>query len=240
MDVYKAIKGYYSTQEGQEPEIRRVWVEEYLQELLPASRGRVWEDINAFSLYLEEYGRGDLPSIPHWHYSAFVTWAVENISASGYSLHLIHVRRLMGNLRGFFEYLVDKAHIPNLREISQAYEYICGHEEVRLTELLPYTGTDHWLTARTTGKENREVKFSVSDYWLLLLFVSTGGSWKHIMALASDMPRKARTTRKLSVYNLRQKLKLIGYAGKPADLLMTTGTPMDAEIDTATRWFLGV
>ena len=245
IDIFEAIEGYYAAQEDREPEIKQAWVEEHMLHLSSRGKGRdllgcVWDDINAFSLFIEDMEYSDLPAMPHWQYSAFVQWAADHIDEPGYTLKLEHVRRLMGNLKGFFEFLVDKAHLSNLREISRAYEYICGHEEVRLIELLPYTGAAHWVTARAgfhEGRVMREAVFSVSDKWLMLLLASVGGSWDHIRRLASTVPTRGGGTRKLAIYNLRRKLKRIGYEHRPEDMLMLDAPTSNSELDKATRWF---
>ncbi len=245
IDVFEAIEGYYAAQEDRVPEIKQAWVQEHMQHLSSRGRGRdalgcVWDDINAFSLFVEDMEYSDLSGLPHWQYSAFVQWAADYIDEPDYTLQLEHVRRLMGNLKGFFELLVDKAHLSNLREISRAYDYICGHGEVRLIELLPYTGAAHWLTAQASfleGQVKREAVFSVSDKWLILLLSSVGGSWDHLRRLASTVPTRGGGTRKLAIYNLRRKMSRIGYDHRPEDLLMLDAPVSNSELDKATRWF---
>jgi hypothetical protein len=248
MDVFEAIDCYYATLEGEAAGIRRDWVEKHLQ--LLAARGepldalsRVWSDINAFSIFIESTGHSDISSLPHWQYSAFLEWASENMEGPAYSLGLEPVRRILGNLVVFFEFLVDSAHITNLRELSRAYDYICGREEVRLVKLLPYAGTEHWITVMASfhgGIVKREASLSVSDYWLLLVLASTGGSWDHLRRLAASVPGKAGTSRKLAIYNLKRKLMRIGYSERPEDLLLAKGTPEVEEMDKASRWLLAV
>ena len=245
LELYEAIDDYYAAQEDREPQIKRAWAVEHLQAL--ASTGKsddellmVWDDINALSIFIEDMPNTDLSTIPHWQYSAFMQWADQCLDEPGYSLRLEHVRRLMGNIRGFYQFLVDKAHMSNLREMSSAFDYICGRDEVRLIETLPYTGAEHWLTARATfheGRVKREASFSVSDQWLLLLLTSVGGSWNHLGRLASTVSTRGGGTRKLAIYNLRRKLKRIGYENKPEDILMCTCSLDDDELDRATRWF---
>lgn len=246
MDVFDAIECYYSTHEDRGSGVRRNWVERYLK--LLESRGTsidalssTWQDINAFSVFAAGLEHGDISSLPHWQYSAFLRWTAENMEGPAFSLSLGHARRILGNLMAFFEYLVDSAHISNLREISRAYDYICGHGEMRLIETLPYAGTEHWITVRADfhgGIVKREATFTVSDYWLLLVLASTGGSWDHLRRLAASVPGKAGSSRKLAIYNLKRKLKRIGYSVRPEDLLLVKGTPSEEELDKAARWFL--
>jgi hypothetical protein len=245
IDVFEAIEDYYASQDMAEHMLRKSWVEEHLLALEDKGQSiyklvQVWDDINAFSIYINHMGYPDISSIPHWQYSAFIHWTVNQLNEPDYSLELKHVRRLMGNLRVFIEFLVDKAHISNLREISTAYEYICGRDEVRLVELLPYTGAAHWLTASASfngGKVIKESVFTKSDYWLLLLLLSVGGSWKHLKDLASTVPTRSGGTRKLSIYHLMRKLKRIGYEKNPSDII-TMGSPNSTnDLDNATRWF---
>ncbi|MCK4911291.1 MAG: hypothetical protein KAR83_06600, partial [Thermodesulfovibrionales bacterium] len=59
IDVFEAIEGYYAAQEDREPEIMRAWVEGHMLHLSSKGRGRealgaVWDDINAFSLFIED------------------------------------------------------------------------------------------------------------------------------------------------------------------------------------------
>ena len=246
IDLYEAIDGYYAAQEDREPQIKRAWVLEHLQALAKTQRSHdellmVWDDINALSIFIEDMPNSDLSTIPHWQYSAFVAWADEYLDEPGYSVRLEHVRRLMGNIREFYQFLMDKAHIANLREISSAFDYICGRPEVRLVETLPYTGAEHWLTVRASfheGHVERNAVFSVSDQWLLLLLASVGGDWSHLGQIASTVQTRGGGTRKLAIYNLKRKLKRIGYLNYPADILMCTSSLEDAdELDKATRWF---
>lgn len=241
MNVFEEIRRYYEETIDWKPDVKRTWVEEYLKYLESQGKSQnillqIWDDINAFSFYQDRSEHHDLSELPYWEYSVCLEWIDNHVLSREYNLNLKNAKRLFGNLLGFYKFLVQRGYIKSHSELEKAYKEICGGKELNLVERIPYTGDEMWTEMSVPTKHGRiEESFTMSDYWLILLCMSTKRSWEHLKEVARGA--KSPEMKIKQIDNLQRKLKNIGYLKNPQKLLIPYGPPPNEDMDDATKWF---
>lgn len=242
MNVFEEIRKYYEETIDWEPDVRRVWVEEYLKYLEAQGKSQnvlmqIWDDINAFSFYQDRSEHHDLSGLPYWEYSVCLKWIDNHVLSREYNLNFKNAKRLLGNLLEFYKFLAQRSYIKNYSELEKAYHEICGGKKLNLIERIPYTGNEMWTAMSVPTKEGRkEESFMMSDYWLILLYMSSKKSWEHLKEVARGV--KSPEMKIKQIDNLLRKLKNIGYLDSPEKLLIPYGPPTNEDMDDASKWFL--
>jgi hypothetical protein len=241
MNVFEEIRRYYEETIDWKPDVKRAWVEEYLKYLESQGKSQnillqIWGDINAFSFYQDRSEHHDLSELPYWEYSVCLEWIDSHVLSREYNLNLKNTKRLIGNLLGFYKFLVQKGYIKSHSELEKAYNEICGGKKLNLVKRIPYTGAEMWTAMSVPAKHGRsEESFAMSDYWLILLYMSTKRSWEHLKEVAKGA--KSPEMKIKQIDNLQRKLKNIGYLKNPEKLLIPYGPPTNEDMDDATKWF---
>jgi hypothetical protein len=241
MDVFEEVRKYYEEAIDWEPDVKRSWIEEYLKFLENQGKSQnilsqIWDDINAFSFYQDRSEHHDLSELPYWEYSVCLEWIDNHVLSREYTLNLKNAKRLLGNLLDFYKFLLSKGHIENYTELEKAFNEICGGKKLNLVKRVPYTGKELWTSMSVPSKQGRnEESFTMSDYWLIILYMSTKRSWNHLkeVAKSSKSPQK----KIMQINDLQRKLKNIGYFRYPEKLLLPYGAPADEDLDDASNWF---
>jgi hypothetical protein len=240
MNVFEEIRRYYEETIDWKPDVKRAWVEEYLKYLESQGKSQnillqIWDDINAFSFYQDRSEHHDLSELPYWEYSVCLEWIDNHVLSREYNLNLKNAKRLFGNLLGFYKFLVQRGYIKSHSELEKAYKEICGGKELNLVERIPYTGDEMWTEMSVPTKHGRiEESFTMSDYWLILLYISSKRSWEHLKEVIKDT--KSLEMKIKQIDNLLRKLKNIGYLEKPERLFIPYGPPTNEDLDDASKW----
>ncbi len=196
----------------------------------------IWDDIQSFSFYQDRSENHDLAEIPYWEYSVCLKWMDSHVLAKSYQLNHKNAKRFLGNILDFYEFLTEKGFITSYSEIERAYNEICGGRELKLVERIPYTGDEEFTSMSVPTKKGRaDERFSMSDHWLILLYISTKKSWKHLEEVAKAVPSSAKKIRQIR--ELQKKLKNIGYLRQPEKLMIPYGPPTNDDMDDASNWF---
>lgn len=241
MNVFEEVKRYYEELDW-EPDVKREWVEEFLKELENKGESQetlmdIWEDINAFSFYQDRSEHHVLSEIPYWEYSVCLEWLKSHVISERFRLNLKNARRFLGNLLLFYKFLVQRGYIKDYSELDKAYKEICGGKKLNLIERIPYTGKEMWTALEIPTEEGRiEEYFTMSDYWLIILYLSSKKSWENLKKLAKDA--KSSEERVKQIEDLMRKLKNIDYFKNPERLLIPFGPPTDEDFEDALKWFI--
>ncbi|MEW6054028.1 MAG: hypothetical protein AB1552_09620 [Nitrospirota bacterium] len=241
MNVFKEIRRYYKQSLARESDIKQVWVEEYFKHIESLGKSsndllEIWSDIKAFSFYQDRSEHHDLSKLLYWEYSVCLEWIDSHVLSKEYNLNLPNAKRFLGNLHDFYKFLTEKRYINNYIELEKAYADICGGKKLNLVQRIPYTGKELWTSMSIPIKQGRvEELFTMSDYWLILLYISTKRSWQHLKEVAKNA--KSAQKKIIQINNVQKKLKNIGYLQHPERLLMPYGTPTDEDMDDASNWF---
>lgn len=241
MNVFEEIRRYYEEKIDWKPDVKRAWVEEYLKYLESQGKSQnillqIWDDINAFSFYQDRSEHYDLSELPYWEYSVCLEWIDNHVLSMEYNLNLKNAKRLFGNLLGFYKFLVQRGYIKSHSELEKAYKEICGGKELNLVERIPYTGDEMWTEISVPTKHGRiEESFTMSDYWLILLYINSKRPWEHLKEVTTD--KKSPEMKIKQIDNLLRKLKNIGYLEKPERLFIPYGPPTNEDLDDASKWF---
>jgi len=241
MNVFEEVKKYYEETIDWEPDVKRAWVEEYLKHLETQGKSQsalmvIWDDINAFSFYQDRSEHSDLSEIPYWEYGVCLEWIDSHVLSKKYDLNLKNAKRLLGNLLGFYKFLVQKGYVKNYSELEKAYNEICGSKKLKLIDRIPYSGKEMWTSMSIPTKHGRmKESFTMSDYWLIVLYMSTKKSWEHLKEVAKDV--KSSEAKMRQIEDLRRRLKNIDYLENPEKLLIPYGPPTNEDLDDASKWF---
>lgn len=241
MNVFEEIRKYYEEQIDWEPDVKRAWVEEYLKHLETQGKSKsslmaIWDDINAFSFYQDRSEHHDLSELPYWGYSVCLEWIDSHVLSKKYTFNLKNAKRLLGNLLNFYKFLVQKGYIKDYSELEKAYNEICGSKKLKFIDRIPYTGKEMWTSMSVPTKEGRKEEFfTMSDYWLIVLYMSTKRSWEHLKEIARDVQSSEAKIKQIE--DLQRRLKNIDYFENPERLLIPFGAPTNEDLDDASKWF---
>lgn len=241
MNIFEDINIYYETSIDLEPDVKREWVDGYLRH--EKSHGAsdiklrsIWSDIQSFMFYQGRSEHHDLSKIPYWEYSVCLEWMQGHILSKDYELNFKNAKRFLGNILVFCKFLAEKGYIANCAEIEKAYSEICGGKKLNLVSRIPYTGTEEYTAISVPTKTGRaDATFTMSDYWLIILYMSSKMSWQHLIEVAKSVPKSEKKT--VQIRTLRAKLKNIGYLVHPEALMRPYGPPTNDDMDDASRWF---
>lgn len=237
-EFFNAVDRYYG-QIDWEPDIKKEWIEEYLKTLIEqgAAEGKmeeIWDDIYAFSQYMDRTEYRELSKLPYWEYSVGLEWISSHIfHGSKFEITLKNAKRLLNNLRDFYKFLISKRIINDNSELEMAYKYMCSGRKLKLVKRIPYTGKELWSSIGKPGF-NVLVNFYMVDYWLMVLFFYCEESWEKLLEEAEKVPNSVEKI--VLIKNFKNKLALIDYDHPKK--LMRCDVTYD-ELDDAKKWFYG-
>jgi hypothetical protein len=233
-EVRKDVRNYYSGIEC-ETVVKQQCVEDYLNMLYFSKRTNeledAWEDIFALIVYMDRTPHTSLSDLPWWEYSVALEWVNSHVLVDGrFDLTLENARRLIGRWQSFYEYLNESRNELELSHIKEGYQRICGGKKLKLVKKIPYTGDEFWTAISRANTE--DVEFSMSEFWLIIIFAELGESWERLEEELKTVPSIREKRKRLA--SLRDKLALLGYEN-PIQLAL--GQVDEADVEDAERWF---
>ena len=190
----------------------------------------VWDDLFPFKEYLSRVADPyTLETLPYWQYSLAIEWIGSHfIGGDTYDANLVNAKRFLGNIGGYYDYLIARGEMSGRAELDRAIRELCGGKRLKLVKEIPYTG-DEFFTEVSKGKKT--ARFTMSDYWLLLvLAVDYGDDWKDLRLQAEALT----AGRGRLVDDLKARMDSLGYSGLQ-DLVFSNVSEQD--IRQAREWF---
>lgn len=199
------------------------------------ARNRAWKllpspdytDITILPGRTEDYGF--IEKVPFWEYSVCLAWCDSHMMVGpAFDLTLKNAKRILGNLRKFYDYLARLGRLADSSQLDKAIKEVCAGKKLKMIEVIPYTGSESF-TSITKGKET--VNFDIADYWLLIMLdITFNSNWTTLIEAAF----KVSGERAQKVKNLQAKMVLLDMQGLK-DIIYSDVTKSDVE--QATAWF---
>jgi hypothetical protein len=213
------------------PRVRREWLDAYVRRTArtrgPRQAREAHKDLSLFIDYVEHTGRGDVSRLPWWEYSLALEWISER--QGGLRLTLGRARRLLDTLRDFCLSLVEAGHLTDCWNLEKARAVLCGGRTLRLLARPPYSGSETWTTVR--GPDGRLLRFSMSDFWLSILWRHRDHSWPALVERVRQAPGASEKLQ--AVEHLRVRLEK---AACPHPVALFARRPSVADVEDALRW----